>query len=97
MISTPPAVDQRGAGDRPAPPDAAPEAGRLWEEHGRCARFQRLIRVAVRRRLLSIPPPGYQNYLKLVPKESRKRWMPQTPDIYATCSKRAFDGRIQVR
>jgi len=39
--------------------------------------------------------PGYQNYLKLVPRSQRKRGNPQTPHKYQVCSKRSWDGQIR--
>ncbi|KAI9015490.1 histone RNA hairpin-binding protein RNA-binding domain-containing protein [Hyaloraphidium curvatum] len=39
---------------------------------------------------------GYERYTKMVPKSKRKRGDPQTPDKYASYSKRAWDGLVRV-
>jgi hypothetical protein len=40
---------------------------------------------------------GYVEYLKRVPKASRRRFVdPDTPDVHSACSKRSWDGRIRV-
>eukprot|EP01103_Thecamoeba_quadrilineata_P013283 TRINITY_DN3642_c0_g1_i1.p1 TRINITY_DN3642_c0_g1~~TRINITY_DN3642_c0_g1_i1.p1 ORF type:complete len:460 (+),score=120.83 TRINITY_DN3642_c0_g1_i1:82-1461(+) len=38
---------------------------------------------------------GYQNYVKLIPPEKRKRYDPQTPNKFQVCSKRSWDGQIK--
>jgi len=39
--------------------------------------------------------PGYQNYIRSVPKDQRKRGDPQTPHKHQICSKRSWDGQIR--
>lgn len=39
---------------------------------------------------------GYKNYIKLVPKEKRKKGMPVTPNKYQDCSKRSWDGQVRA-
>jgi hypothetical protein len=38
---------------------------------------------------------GYQEYIKMIPKEQRTARDPSTPRVAEQCSKRAFDGRLK--
>jgi hypothetical protein len=38
---------------------------------------------------------GYQEYVKMIPKEQRTARDPATPRVAEQCSKRAFDGRLK--
>jgi len=38
---------------------------------------------------------GYENFIKLIPKDKRLKEHPRTPDKYQVCSKRAWDGQVR--
>jgi len=38
---------------------------------------------------------GYENFVKLIPKDKRLKEHPRTPDKYQVCSKRAWDGQVR--
>jgi len=38
---------------------------------------------------------GYEKYIKIIPKSSRRLSDPQTPNIHSSTSKRAFDGAVK--
>ena len=38
---------------------------------------------------------GYERYIKLVPRNERRKSDPQTPNVYSAASKRAFDGIVK--
>ncbi|KAK3249189.1 hypothetical protein CYMTET_41371 [Cymbomonas tetramitiformis] len=38
---------------------------------------------------------GYSRYCKLVPRSSRRKPNPRTPDVHQVCSKRSWDGQVK--
>jgi len=39
--------------------------------------------------------PGYQHYVSIIPKDTRKRGQPLTPNKHQVCSKRSWDGQVR--
>eukprot|EP01125_Pyxidicula_operculata_P012728 TRINITY_DN4194_c2_g1_i2.p1 TRINITY_DN4194_c2_g1~~TRINITY_DN4194_c2_g1_i2.p1 ORF type:complete len:172 (+),score=25.72 TRINITY_DN4194_c2_g1_i2:188-703(+) len=81
------AVPKENISHNPKPPVSESKEGKETDAHRIDQRMKQIN--------LGKNTVGYQRYITLVPRNTRKAQHPKTPDVTKLCSKRSWDGQVR--